>query len=85
MEFIDKDYSNIPKSVLSKLDKNLYQIKSHPLEIIKTKILNYFISKEKSGWNIYENLSKVVSVENNFDKLLIPQTHPSRSKSDTYY
>ncbi len=85
MEFIDEEYSNIPKSILNKLDKNLYQIKSHPLEIIKTKIFNYFISKNITDWNIYENLSKVVSIENNFDKLLIPQTHPSRSKSDTYY
>jgi len=81
---LDIANSNVPKSVIDKLERNLYQIKSHPLEIIKTAIYNYFISK-KIEWNIYENLSKIVSIENNFDKLLIPQTHPSRSKSDTYY
>lgn len=82
---LDIEYSNIPKSVISKLDRNLYQIKSHPLEIIKTKIFDYFRTKNNIKWNIFENLSKVVSIENNFDKLLIPQIHPSRSKSDTYY
>jgi phenylalanyl-tRNA synthetase alpha chain len=30
-------------------------------------------------------LSPIVSVESNFDSLLIPQDHVSRSKSDTYY
>ncbi len=81
---LDQEYSNIPKSVVDKLNRNLYQVKSHPLEIIKSKIFDYFKSNQIE-WNIYENLNKVVSVENNFDKLLIPPTHPSRSKSDTYY
>lgn len=85
LEGLDTEYSNIPKSVTNKLGRNLHQIKSHPLEIIKTKIFDYFMAKNNIQWNIYENLSKKVSVENNFDKLLIPQNHPSRSKSDTYY
>lgn len=84
LNIIDKEYTNIPKSVLHKLDRNLYKIPSHPLEIIKNKIYEYFKTKEEK-WNIYEDLDKFVSVEDNFDNLLIPQTHPSRSKSDTYY
>jgi hypothetical protein len=28
---IDKEYTNVPKSVLDKLDRNLYKIPSHPL------------------------------------------------------
>jgi len=81
---IDKEYTNIPKSVLDKLDRNLYKIPSHPLEIIKNKIFDYFKLKQKN-WNIFEDLDKIVTVHDNFDSLLIPQTHPSRSKSDTYY
>jgi phenylalanyl-tRNA synthetase alpha chain len=81
---IDQEYSNIPKSVIEKMNRNLYLIHRHPLEIIKTQIYNYFKTL-RDDWVIFENLDKVVSVENNFDKLLIPQTHPSRSKSDTYY
>lgn len=30
-------------------------------------------------------MDKFVSIEDNFDNLLIPLTHPSRTKSDTYY
>lgn len=81
---IDKEYTNIPKSVLEKINRNLYKIQSHPLEIIKKKIFDYFRSKNIE-WNIFENLEKIVSVQDNFDNLLIPQTHVSRSKSDTYY
>ncbi len=81
---IDKEYSNIPNSVLEKLNRNLYKIKSHPLEIIKNKIFNYFKTK-RDDWKIFEDLDKVVTVQDNFDSLLIPQTHVSRSKSDTYY
>lgn len=81
---IDKEYSNVPKSVLDKLNRNLYKIKSHPLEIIKNKIFEYFKSKI-NNCEIYEDLDKIVSVQDNFDNLLIPKNHPSHSKSDTYY
>lgn len=83
-KIIDKDYRNIPKYVLDKLNKNLYQIQYHPLEIIKNKIFEYFKSKH-TDWIIKEDLPKIVSIEDNFDKLLISQTHPSRTKSNTYY
>lgn len=33
----------------------------------------------------YEQLSPIVSIENNFDALNVPKDHISRSKSDTYY
>ena len=47
--------------------------------------VRYFDSLQKYKFNKYDNLSPFVSIENNFDKLLIPQNHPSRTKSDTYY
>jgi len=34
---------------------------------------------------MFDNLSPIVDVSDNFDKLLIPKNHPARSKSDTYY
>lgn len=34
---------------------------------------------------LYENLSPLVSVKDNFDALRIPEDHPSRRLSDTYY
>lgn len=84
LEKMDKEYTNIPNSVITKLNRNLYKIKSHPLEIIKNKIFNYFMSK-RNDFVICEDLEKVVSIQDNFDNLLIPQTHVSRTKSDTYY
>jgi phenylalanyl-tRNA synthetase alpha chain len=75
--------SNIPLSIKDKLNRKLFQVKNHPICIIKTKILEYF--KKIDDFNIYENLNSTVTTEDNFDMLLIPPTHPSRSKSDTYY
>lgn len=77
-------YSNINRFILDRIDRNLHMEPNHPIEIIKRKIYDYFVSTG-IDFNIKENLDKVVSIQNNFDKLLIPQTHVSRSKSDTYY
>jgi phenylalanyl-tRNA synthetase alpha chain len=73
--------SNITPGISSKLGKNLHNQKNHPLEIIKRKIYNYFGDK----FNKFDDLSPIVKVEENFDKLLIPKDHPARSVSDTYY
>lgn len=49
-------------------------------------IHNYFETLHGyEKFEIFDNISPVVSVENNFDRLLISPDHPSRSKSDTYY
>lgn len=34
---------------------------------------------------IIDNMNPIVTVENNFDVLNVPQDHISRRKSDTYY
>ena len=78
-------YCNIPKSIEEKLGKNLHNKPNHPLEIIKRHIYSYFNSQDKYKFHMFDNLNPVVSVEDNFDKLLIPKDHSARSKSDTYY
>lgn len=70
---------NIPNSILSKVNSNLYLQPNHPISIIKSKIVNAF------NFPLIENLSPYVSVDDNFNSLLIPIDHPSRSKSDTFY
>lgn len=77
-------YSNITKNILEKTNRNLYKIPNHPLEIIKRKIYEYFASTSYP-FEYFEDLPKVVSIEDNFDKLLIPYDHPARGKTDTYY
>jgi phenylalanyl-tRNA synthetase alpha chain len=73
--------SNISESIRLKIGRNLHNIENHPIEIIKSKIYKYFGEEYLK----FDNLSPIVSVEENFDKLLIPKDHPARSKSDTYY
>jgi len=73
--------NNIPLSITNKIGKNLYQIPNHPICIIKNKIYDYF----RNSREIIEEISPYVDVKSNFDDLLIPKDHPSRSKSDTFY
>lgn len=79
------EYCNIPNSIIDKFGRNLHNQKNHPIEIIKNKIFSYFKKLNDYNFYIFDNLSPFVDTHNNFDKLLIPNNHPARSKSDTYY
>lgn len=78
-------YSNITPSIEKLLDRKLHNQKNHPIEIIKNHIYKYFTQLKEYNFDIFDDLNPVVSVEDNFDKLLIDQNHPSRRKTDTYY
>ena len=57
---------------------------------VKTHIEQYFQQEQyrRAGrclFSCHRNLSPVVTTEQNFDSLLIPQDHPSRSSSDNYF
>lgn len=75
---------NIPQSILSKTKIKLHNKSDSPICLIKNKIYHFF---KECGINFktFDNLNEIVTVENNFDLLLIPKNHVSRSKSDTYY
>lgn len=81
--------SNITQSIRDKIPRKLHNQPNHPVEIIKRHIYSYFRSDDmkKRGYNFetFDNLDPVVTIEENFDKLLIPKDHPARRKSDTYY
>ncbi|XP_074843823.1 phenylalanine--tRNA ligase, mitochondrial [Carettochelys insculpta] len=84
------DYSNITEKILSKVGKNLHNQRCHPLWLIKERIKDHFY-KQYIGrfgtplFSVYDDLSPVVTVEQNFDRLLTPHDHPSRRKRDNYY
>jgi len=63
------------------MNRNIHNQKNHPIEIIKRKIYEFF----GDNFEKFDNLSPKVTVEENFDKLLIPKDHPARGTSDTYY
>lgn len=74
--------TNITSNITQKMRKDLHNNVDHPVGIIKNiiyKYLNIF------NFTRFDNLSPIVSVEDNFDKLLIPKDHISRNMSDTYY
>lgn len=84
------DYTNVTEKVLSYLGRNLYIQEFHPLSLVRQRIIHYFYkqfvnTRGNPEFSVYENLSPVVSVEQNFDSLLIPENHPSRLKTDCYY
>lgn len=89
-KFVVDDYTNINSKILSYLEKKLHLQKNHPLAIVKQRIINYFYKTytQVGGtplFSVYDRLSPVVSIDQNFDSLLIPKTHISRTKSDCYY
>lgn len=83
-------YTNVTPKILSKVGRNLHNRPHHPLWLIKERIKSYFYSAYIGRWgnplfSVFDNLSPVVTVEQNFDSLLIPKDHPSRKKGDNYY
>lgn len=87
---VPDSYSNVTKKVLSKVGEKLHNRRYHPLWLIKERVKDHFY-KQYIGrfgtphFSVYDDLSPVVTVEQNFDRLLIPQDHPSRKKGDNYY
>lgn len=86
---IDK-WTNITPNILAKVGKNLHITPYHPLSHIRQRIVNYFYMQfhNRIGnpvFSVYDNISPIVTVAQNFDSLLVPKDHPSRSKTDCYY
>jgi phenylalanyl-tRNA synthetase alpha subunit len=78
---------NIPESIASRVGTNLHLQQNHPLNTIKTKIEDYWQQRSSNNAEFVtrDNFKPVVPIDDNFDSLLIPTDHVSRSKSDTYY
>lgn len=89
-KYIVDNWTNVTPKITSYIGRNIYLQKNHPLSIVRQKIVNYFYktytnSKGNPIFSIYDSLKPIVSVQQNFDDLLIPKDHVSRSKSDCYY
>lgn len=84
------DMTNVTVKILSMVGRELHNQTHHPLWIIKERIKEHFYRSYTSRtgtplFSVHDNLSPVVTVEQNFDSLLIPKDHPSRKKGDNYY
>uniref|UniRef100_A0A7N6A1M7 phenylalanine--tRNA ligase n=1 Tax=Anabas testudineus TaxID=64144 RepID=A0A7N6A1M7_ANATE len=84
------DFTNVTPKILDKVGRNLHNQSHHPLWLIKERIKAHFYSSYVGRlgnplFSVHDNLSPVVTVEQNFDSLLIPPGHPSRKRGDNYY
>jgi phenylalanyl-tRNA synthetase alpha chain len=89
-EFQRDSWSNVSPKILSHLGRNLHLQQYHPLSLIRQRIVDLFYKRfvGRTGnpiFSVYDDMSPIVSVKQNFDSLLIPPGHESRKKSDCYY
>ncbi|XP_057428334.1 phenylalanine--tRNA ligase, chloroplastic/mitochondrial-like isoform X1 [Lotus japonicus] len=63
----------------------LHRRDQHPLGILKNAIYEYFDTNYSDKFNKFDDLCPLVSVKQNFDDVLVPEDHVSRSYNDTYY
>lgn len=85
--FTDDPKNNITEYIFERLDKGLHRIPDHPLGILKNVIEGYFRAQQDGldGFTTLDDLRPVVTTYANFDSVLVPVDHVSRSPNDTYY
>ncbi|CAL1273594.1 unnamed protein product [Larinioides sclopetarius] len=88
--YLRDEYTNITPHILSYVSRKLHSVKNHPLYLVKRRIMRYMYGSflNRAGnplFSVYDDLPPIVTVEQNFDSLLILEDHPSRKKTDTYY
>lgn len=72
----------MPTHVIEKVPRRLHLQEHHPIAITREIIESVF---PPPTFQYYNDLSPVVTTEQNFDSLGFPADHPGRSRSDTYY
>ncbi|CAF1073379.1 unnamed protein product [Adineta steineri] len=83
-------WTNVNPHILSRLGQNLHRQKNHPLYHLTNRIRQYFYQqkdprKQSPKFSIIDNLSPIVTVQQNFDSICTPNDHVSRTKSMNYY
>lgn len=76
---------NVPVHIAARVGTNIHLQLHHPLNIIKKFIENYWQQRGSKKFHTLDTLSPIVTTYENFDSLLIPPNHISRTRSDTYY
>ena len=84
------EMTSVSSTILSRVSRKLHLQSLHPVSIIKDRIVHHFHKTytTRTGNSLFasiEDVSPVVTVEQNFESLLIPPGHPARSKIDNYY
>jgi len=77
--------NNVTPYIANLVGRGLHKKADHPLGIIKQKIEDYFATIDGVTFQIADAMDPVVSAQQCFNDLLIPEDHPGRLPSDTYY
>jgi phenylalanyl-tRNA synthetase alpha subunit len=77
--------NNVTENIFSKIGVNLHRRPAHPLFNIRQAIYEYFDNTSTQTFRKFDDLYPIVSTEANFDSVLVPEDHVSRSPNDTYY
>lgn len=82
--------TNVTPTITGLVGRNLHVTPHHPVNIIKQRVVQHFHQTytNKTGNALYahfDDVPPVVTTEQNFDSLLIPEGHIARSKNDNYY
>ena len=83
-------WTNVTPHILSRLGLNLHRQKNHPLGHLSNRLREYFHQFYNPGhlspkFSVVDNLSPIVTTDQNFDSICTPADHVSRTKSMNYY
>ncbi|PWA71901.1 Aminoacyl-tRNA synthetase, class II [Artemisia annua] len=96
----DEPTNNVPDLIFTKLGLQLHRRDNHPLGILKNAIYEYFDTNYNNQFQKFDDLCPIVTTKmcccrfvvidgtlfvQNFDDVLVPADHVSRSYNDTYY
>ncbi|KAL6314415.1 hypothetical protein AAG906_025640 [Vitis piasezkii] len=82
---MDDPTNNVPDAIFLKLGMQLHRRDQHPIGILKNAIYDYFDANYSNKFDKLDDLCPIVSTKENFDDVLVPPDHISRSYNDTYY
>eukprot|EP00035_Acanthoeca_spectabilis_P025755 m.459757 g.459757 ORF g.459757 m.459757 type:complete len:432 (+) comp21826_c0_seq1:1-1296(+) len=82
--------TNVTPTILSKVGRGLLRLENHPLQMLKHRIAAYFLNTDRFGgdspeFELFDDNSPAVTAAANFDSVLVPEDHVSRSPNDNYY
>jgi len=76
---------NVPVRVNGMRERKLHLTPGNPIYIVQKLVQSHFGSLYPEEFHFFSDMPEIVSTQANFDDLLIPLDHGSRSLSDTYY
>lgn len=77
--------NNVTEHIVEKLGAQLHLQENHPLSILRSAIEEWFAKEHEGKFRCFNDLPPLVTTKANFDDVLVPADHVSRSMNDTYY